>query len=492
MPRGFLVKRNKKSGPASYRVREEDSPVEMSVLPASAYPSSDAVNIKDPPPTQPLACNRQFENIQRVIQEISEDFDTSPLSLTPAVNPKHSQKYLLENCFDPTLKSSSPFQTEYFPATDDGNLSTSKSPAVVSRSPAKMTIKLGSHSQPSSTEVRQPTSSNAGAKQTKQKGQKLSSVVLSEKLLNYRDKGTSGPVIGLHVKEEDLLEDVKQRPNGSLLGEFICQLCKETYSDPLTLAQHRCSRIARIEYRCADCDKVFNCPANLASHRRWHRPKITAPDTVPLRGRETEPSILPVNIQNGSATHPKSQGPPGKEEIVFGCRYCGKEFQRRSYLRKHLALHRRRAATSRQNEPSAVENEARIMYEIPKQRSSSSPGPFSLKRESTHNAGLCLCRFCGDSFFSSTGLIRHINKCHLEEVNKVIFLPQRGYVRTRRKGLLICTGVRVTGSWEGQPYNKGPHANCPRAVWTEGDTMGRACVPFTGGEEVDVHRPALE
>ncbi|ESP02901.1 hypothetical protein LOTGIDRAFT_96643, partial [Lottia gigantea] len=104
------------------------------------------------------------------------------------------------------------------------------------------------------------------------------------------------------------------------IGDYICQLCKEYYEDAFQLAQHRCSRIVHVEYRCPECDKVFNCPANLASHRRWHKPK-------PNKS---------INNNNNSAIDLRTTQ---SDDGHFDCQTCGKKFKRPAYLKKHMLTH---------------------------------------------------------------------------------------------------------------------------------------------------------
>ncbi|XP_067015463.2 insulinoma-associated protein 1-like [Anabrus simplex] len=137
-------------------------------------------------------------------------------------------------------------------------------------------------------------------------------------------KGDIDPAFNVVEVTEEAKAELAKIENR--IGDYICRLCREMYEDAFSLAQHRCSRIVHVEYRCPECDKVFNCPANLASHRRWHKPRVPP-----------QASSQPVDLRqcDDADSNSASDG----EAASFPCPACHKRFRRQAYLRKHLATH---------------------------------------------------------------------------------------------------------------------------------------------------------
>ncbi|KAM9441188.1 insulinoma-associated protein 1a-like [Clarias gariepinus] len=363
MPKGFLIKRSKKAGAVSYRVRDEDES-SPDVLPSPGHHSFCATTLPS------FLVQRTLNRV--CMGGLPEGICAPSLSPTRPDGEGYTSQY-----------PSTQHNDQLFLEPILGGFGVNGSP--VSPSLPETSTKVDSVT--SSTKRPAPPGNSKIKPPKKRKERKATS----------RDEVTISPVLGLRIKEE-LVEASKQGAS-SHLGEFICQLCKERYSDPLTLAHHKCSRIVRVEYRCTDCDKTFSCPANLASHRRWHKPK----------GEENHPTAV------SSTTQSEHSDSGSEDEAMFSCTQCAKKFRRQAYLRKHLALHERKAAGLRQDLNVANLPEAIV---LPKE------DPSEVSRKLLKTPDVFPCRFCGENFFSSPGLTRHINKNHPTENRQMILLTQ--------------------------------------------------------------------
>lgn len=380
MPKGFLIKRSKKAGAVSYRVRDEkESTPHVLLSPSFCATTLPSVIVQ-------RAANRVY------LGGLPESFCAPSLSPTRPDSEGYTNQYPSTHHNDQG-SGVSPSRAELFLEPILGGFAVNGSP--VSPSLPETSTKVDSVS---NSAKRPAPSSNFKSSQSKKRKP------LQERKAIIRDKVTTSPVLGLRIKE-DPVEDSKQGAS-SQLGEFICQLCKERYSDPLTLAHHKCSRIVRVEYRCTECDKTFSCPANLASHRRWHKPK----------GEENQPNAM----SGASTTTQFEQSDSGSEdEALFSCTLCAKKFRRQAYLRKHLALHERKSAGSRQDLKLASLPESIVLA---KEESPEFPRKPQSEACATKTPDVFPCRFCGENFFSSPGLTRHINKHHPTERRHMILL----------------------------------------------------------------------
>ncbi|XP_017558349.1 insulinoma-associated protein 1-like [Pygocentrus nattereri] len=372
MPKGFLVKRSKRTGPASYRVREEESTPQDPQRTAPALPSDPRSFVQRTPAR---CCFGGLPELSFLAPSLSP---TRPDSEGySSQHPAHQHPELFP---EPLLGGFAINGSPVSPSLPE----TTAEPASFSEPPKK---RAAPNNEPPSASKKPRSSSN------------------QERRANVRDAVTTSPVLGLRIKEVEPEEEPKRLSSSSPLGEFVCQLCKERYPDPLSLAHHKCSRIVRVEYRCDECDKAFSCPANLASHRRWHKPKGAGLS-------EAESRLSP---------RPQPSPPSSEDDTPFGCPRCSKRFRRQAYLRKHLALHDRKEARVHQAAPHALSAEeprpptTELSPEL-------SPGLDAAEAAKVPSAAMFPCRFCGENFFSSPGLTRHINQHHPTESRQMILL----------------------------------------------------------------------
>uniref|UniRef100_UPI00398EF041 insulinoma-associated protein 1a n=1 Tax=Pristiophorus japonicus TaxID=55135 RepID=UPI00398EF041 len=443
MPRGFLVKRSRKSTPVSYRIRcADDGDLQW---PVGGLPCPGAAPGAQPASPPGTAC-------------------LPPPLHSPArpVSAEHGQP---EPLYGRTVKLGSPASAEAFPATaafnaldqlllapGRGSSNSNSSPAYASSSASSPARSAGSNSSSSSKRASPDCPPDRGGGGRNKPPAKRAKAI---RKLAFEDEVTTSPVLGLRIKEGPPPDSAKARagPGQRPLGEFICQLCKEEYADPFSLAQHRCSRIVRVEYRCPECDKVFSCPANLASHRRWHKPRppgLGTKHTEP-RDRRSEAGAAP---DRDTPSPGSALSESGSDDGLYECYQCGKKFKRQAYLRKHLLAHQlpgsggRPPPTGEGDANTAVANTAAAntavsSYHPPFPSADTADrqpgGPaagtecpvcgqsFSSKAGQErhlrlHAAEVFPCKYCPATFYSSPGLTRHINKCHPSENRQVILL----------------------------------------------------------------------
>ncbi|XP_072546498.1 insulinoma-associated protein 1b [Salminus brasiliensis] len=487
MPKGFLVKRNKRAALVSYRIRcDEDAQAasgasspdiaaaSSSLSPSSSpSPPSSSSSPQPPPalpippvPPQPLLPPSLSDAPLRAraanppVQFGNPEAACQPLySPTRPVSKEHERTRYFERSFN----LGSPISAESFPCTPasltgldhllfapvDLKIGTSRSSRAGSASGA------GGTKRPLA-EGGAERKSKGGAKKPK-----------AMRKLHFEDEVTTSPVLGLRIKEGPV-EPKPRAPGGSSssssssgsgkpLGEFICQLCKEEYADPFSLAQHKCSRIVRVEYRCPECDKVFSCPANLASHRRWHKPRAQAQagtkgeaskSSAALRAltgptKEASAELVRERDSFPSTTLPSPPRSPDGFESECG---SGSEDGRGAKSFKRHAHKPARAdspdsvASSGEDAPSPSTSPSPTPGQGQGQNQSapnaverllacpvcgeSAVGGASLERHVRllHAAHVFPCKHCPATFYSSPGLTRHVNKCHPTEKRQVVLL----------------------------------------------------------------------
>lgn len=413
MPRGFLVKRSKKAAPVSYRIRAEPEaePEREQLQPPSDAPQSASAPARaDTLSHAPRPV--RFGNPESVCQSVYSP--TRPVS-------REHERVSLERRFD----LGSPVSAESFPTLNSFE-------AQQHLACAPVDLKIGASD---SNRI----ASKRAAAEPERKSKPAPKKTKAIRKLQFEDEVTTSPVLGLRIKEGP----VEQKPSARSgvdkpLGEFVCRLCGEAYADPFALAQHRCSRIVRVEYRCPECDKAFSCPANLASHRRWHKPKqLSATGNDGTDKKPRAPDDTNKDVQ-GELERERDTPSPGASESgsdsdgVYECQRCARKFKRQAYLKKHVQTHHAQLSASRESHAPSQEAEtkrpehAQAPLDLSACPVCGETFPSRVAQERhvrvQHASHVFPCKHCPAAFYSSPALTRHINKCHPSENRQVILL----------------------------------------------------------------------
>ena len=469
MPRKFMVKRNNNSGAMSYRVKdntenevvtkfdnfsEPEVPITRFGSPDSGYSCSPVNLIIREQPHLADAVNNNCEKDSVVSVSPVSSASHSPLSVSTTGS--YPSPFYLSSFDKLSVCSNSPTNNLNFDKERQKNSPLIKSPSQ--NSPNK---RRGHIEHDNKTKIARKPKAIRKINFDEDKSSPVSGCIITDEpngedsvgKVIYGDIDSSYNCVEVTLEAKAELEKIENK-----IGDYICKLCKEFYNDAFQLAQHRCSRIVHVEYRCPECDKVFSCPANLASHRRWHKPRATngaktlnPPRILPAvpnmnftddnRNKSPTPGTIAQNANILNLTVDDIRGSPAGDGGQYQCETCGKKFRRQAYLRKHVLNHvNDQKATQKQYSDSMPTNNNDSTKFSRKESTETDimdntmDVPCSLcnltfqnklafeKHIKTHTSELFPCKYCTSTFYSSPGLTRHINKCHPSENRQVILL----------------------------------------------------------------------
>ncbi|XP_063803265.1 insulinoma-associated protein 2 [Pseudophryne corroboree] len=454
MPRGFLVKRNRRPC-GSYRIPFEDNgPLQSLATPSvlDALIPYTPIMLPSSEPTAGIA--EKAKQPQTMHEDLRATNDVSPVKASGGLEQLEHWDLLPPS---PVQSVGLEMKKTFFKRYLSSPAAAESFPVAASFTPMEKLLSHHNHFLTPETQLH----ANLSSWDTPRPNKVTSKKHKASRKLHFADDVTTSPVLGLKIKAEE--PEAKSRSplvKRPPLGEFICQLCKEQYADPFALAQHKCSRIVRVEYRCPECEKIFSCPANLASHRRWHKPRTLVSDgllgkksQIPGEGKEnssglslleksarfqhqqsvdssqlSDQHLRPVSgsfqsREDNETPVSQSTSEEGDEE-AFHCPYCYKRFRRHAYLRKHLLTHQHYSPLERGqltypctlcgvHFPSMdIRDKHRLWHAVREE--------LLLPLEEALVAAeggqqIFPCELCPTAFFSSPGLTLHVNKCHSSE-----------------------------------------------------------------------------
>ncbi len=172
MPRGFLVKRNKKATPVSYRVRSEED--EQGAFPGAQQDAASAHRPASP----------RTDSVQPVQFGNPEIIYRSMYSPTRPVSREHERA-----CLERRFNLGSPISAESFPAAPSGS----------DHAPfAPVDLKIGTSN---STRTGTTLTTKRPAPDAERKGKPASKKAKAMRKLQFEDEVTTSPVLGLKIKE---------------------------------------------------------------------------------------------------------------------------------------------------------------------------------------------------------------------------------------------------------------------------------------------------